>query len=175
MVCRHCVAAVTSILQQLDIPFTSVEIGRIEVPAMPDDGKLDSLRAALIEQGFDRILDPASALVERIKQHVRHHVRTEEQCRMNLSGCLEEKLHQSYDTLSRLFSQHEGRTIEKYHIALKIDFVKELLADASMTLAEIADKVGYSSAAHLSRQFKSATGMTPTEYVRRGDFARQQL
>lgn len=175
MVCRHCVGAVTNILRQLDIPFSSVEIGRIEVPSLPDDEKMEALRTALVAQGFDRILDPATALVERIKHHVRHHVRTEEQCRLNLSGCLEEKLHQSYDTLSRLFSQHEGRTIEKFHIALKIDFVKELLADASMTLAEIADKVGYSSAAHLSRQFKSATGITPTEYVRRGDFARKPL
>ncbi|MBD5218654.1 MAG: AraC family transcriptional regulator [Muribaculaceae bacterium] len=175
MVCRHCVAAVTRILEQLGIPYTTVEIGRVELPAMPSDAVLDAFSDALAREGFERILDPADALVERIKHTVRHHVRTEDQCRLNLSGCLEKRLHQSYDTLSRAFSQHEGRTIEKYHIALKIDLVKELLADASMTLAEIADRVGYSSAAHLSRQFKNVTGMTPTEYVRRGDFARSSV
>ena len=33
----------------------------------------------------------------------------------------------SYDVISRLFSAKEGRTIEKYHIAQKIERVKELL------------------------------------------------
>ncbi|MDE6135803.1 MAG: AraC family transcriptional regulator, partial [Muribaculaceae bacterium] len=92
-----------------------------------------------------------------------------------LSACIEEHLGQSYDTLSRLFSQREGRTIEKYHIALKIDYVKELLSLRNMTLAEIADMTGYSGAAHLSRQFKAVTGMTPGEYVRNASFARTPL
>lgn len=38
MVCRHCVAAVTSILKRLNIPFESVEIGS----AMIDETALDA-------------------------------------------------------------------------------------------------------------------------------------
>ena len=71
----------------------------------------------------------------------------------------------SFDTISRMFSQLEGRTIEKYHIAQKVERVKELLAYGGRTLEEIADITGYSSASHLSRQFKAVTGLTPTQFV----------
>lgn len=65
-----------------------------------------------------------------------------------------------------MFSAHEGRTIEKYQMAQRVEWVKELLGYGQMTISEIADSTGYSSVAHLSRQFKNLTGMTPTEYLR---------
>ena len=43
--------------------------------------------------------------------------------------------------------------------------MKELLAYGGRTLEEIADITGYSSASHLSRQFKAVTGLTPTQFV----------
>ena len=33
-----------------------------------------------------------------------------------------------------------------------------------MNLSEIADKMGYSSLAHLSSQFKKVTGVTPSHF-----------
>lgn len=42
--------------------------------------------------------------------------------------------------------------------------MKELLAYGELSLGEIADLMNYSSAAHLSAQFKSLTGMTPTRF-----------
>ena len=93
-------------------------------------------------------------------------MRQADRCRLNLSACLEEHLHIPYDTLSRIFSSLEGRTVEKYQIAQRVEWVKELLGYGEMTVSEIADYTGYSSAAHLSRQFKSVTGLTPTEYLR---------
>lgn len=167
MVCRHCVAAVTSILKRLNIPFESVEIGS----AMIDETALDAetiekLDKELAKEGFERVVDNDSMIVEKIKHAVLHHVRNEEECHLNLSACVEERVGIPYDTLSRIFSQKEGRTIEKYHIAQKIERVKELLGYGQMNLAEIADRTGYSSASHLSRQFKQVTGMTPSEYIR---------
>ena len=35
-----------------------------------------------------------------------------------------------------------------------------------MTVSEIADKLRYSSVAHLSAQFRAQTGMSPTEFRR---------
>lgn len=175
MVCRHCAAAVATILRRLDIPFEDVAVGTVTLPELPEGEQLRRLDEALAAEGFERITDAATATVERIKQAVRAHVRDHAECRLNLSACLEDHLGIPYDTLSRLFSQMEGRTVEKYHMAVKTDRVKELLADPQLTLAEIADLTGYSSAAHLSRQFKSVTGMTPTEYVRLAEFARTPL
>jgi AraC-like DNA-binding protein len=42
--------------------------------------------------------------------------------------------------------------------------VKELLIYDEMTVAEIASKMNYSSAAHLSKQFKQITGFNASYY-----------
>ena len=47
------------------------------------------------------------------------HIREEEGHHHNPSDCIERNLNVSYDTVSRIFSQREGRTLEKYHIAQK--------------------------------------------------------
>ena len=47
--------------------------------------------------------------------------------------------------------------------------VKEMLAalkNGDLTVSEIADKLRYSSVAHLSAQFRAQTGMSPTEFRR---------
>jgi AraC-like DNA-binding protein len=40
--------------------------------------------------------------------------------------------------------------------------VKEMLIYSDLTVSEIAFKLNYSNTAHLSNQFKKATGLTPT-------------
>ena len=59
-----------------------------------------------------------------------------------------------------------GTTLEKYLIAQKIEYAKELLIYDELSLAEIADRLGYSSGAYLSAQFKGVTGMTPSRFRR---------
>ena len=58
----------------------------------------------------------------------------------------------------------KGISIERYYLAQKIELVKELLVYDELTVSEIADKLHYSSVAHLSTQFKSQTGMSPTQF-----------
>ena len=60
--------------------------------------------------------------------------------------------------MSKVFHKHENVTLEKYIIQLKIEKVKELLTYDELTLSEIAYMMGYSSVAHLSKQFKLVTG-----------------
>ena len=57
-----------------------------------------------------------------------------------------------------------GTTIEKYFIAQKIERAKELIVYGELSLNEIADRLGYSSVAYLSSQFKSVTGLTPSYF-----------
>ena len=82
----------------------------------------------------------------------------------NLSDYLADKLHYDYTYLSNLFSEVEDTTIEKYYIAQRIEKIKELLVYDELTLSEITDKLGYSSVAYLSGQFKKVTGLTPSYY-----------
>ncbi|MCM1066566.1 MAG: AraC family transcriptional regulator [Muribaculaceae bacterium] len=174
MVCRHCVTALENVLRKLDIPFRKVEIGYVDFVNRPTPAQLLSLDGELSGLGFERIENMEQSLVERAKLAVMHHVRDEAECKLKLSACIEEQVGVPFDTISRIFSQLEGRTIEKYHIAQKVERVKELLAYGGRTLEEIADITGYSSAAHLSRQFKAVTGLTPTAYIS-GERARKSL
>ena len=69
----------------------------------------------------------------------------------------------------------EGITIEKFMINQKIEKVKELLVYDELSLSEIADKLGYSSLAHLSSQFKRVTGLTPSHFKRVREVKRKSL
>ncbi|MCM1163470.1 MAG: helix-turn-helix domain-containing protein [Muribaculaceae bacterium] len=164
MVCNHCVEAVGRVLTEAGLTVKSVKLGEAEIEENLDDEALHMLDSLLAVQGFSRPLSPDEALVDRIKQAVIEHVRAADRCRLNLSACLEEHLNMPYDTLSRVFSAVEGRTVEKYQIGQRVEWVKELLGYGEMTVTEIADHTGYSSAAHLSRQFKAVTGLTPSQY-----------
>ncbi|MEO7523008.1 MAG: AraC family transcriptional regulator, partial [Ferruginibacter sp.] len=80
-----------------------------------------------------------------------------------------------YSYLSGLFSDVEGITIEKFIINQKIERVKELMIYDELNLSEIAYKLGYSSVAHLSNQFKKITGLTPTHFKQLGQNKRKSL
>ena len=63
----------------------------------------------------------------------------------------------------------EGITVEQYIIRQKIEKAKELLFYDELNLSQIANRLGYSSVAHLSAQFKKVTGLTPSEMKKTRD------
>lgn len=169
MVCRHCVEALRSILKEMHIPSSDVGLGyAVIADADLPPSRLPELDRRLHDAGFERVCAAGDDVVKAVKQAVIQHVRCEAHCQLKLSACIEEQTGLSYDTASRTFSAREGRTIEKYAIAVRIDRVKELLATGRFTVAETAYRTGYSDAAHLTRQFKSVTGLTPTQYLKTG-------
>jgi AraC-like DNA-binding protein len=95
--------------------------------------------------------------------------------RINFSDYLSEKIAKDYSTITRLFSELEGGTIEKYIIAQKIERVKELLTYNDLSLSEIAYQMGYSSVQHLSNQFKKLVGKTPSQYKKQDMPGRKHL
>ena len=60
-------------------------------------------------------------------------------------------------------------------IAQKIERAKELLDYGELSLGEIADRLDYSSPAHLSAQFKTLTGLTPRQYKQQKSLPRIPL
>ena len=83
---------------------------------------------------------------------------------VKFSELLSKELNHSYTYLANLFSEVEVTTIEQYIIALKIERVKELIIFGEDNFSEIAHKLNYSSAAHLSSQFKKKTGLTLSHF-----------
>ena len=52
----------------------------------------------------------------------------------------------------------------EYFINLKIDLAKKYLREDNYNISQISEILGYSGIHYFSRQFKKATGMSPTEY-----------
>ena len=172
MVCDRCVMVVRSVLERLGLTPLSVELGRAELSAPLAETARQALREALAPLGFELIDDPRIRTVEHIKRLIIGLVHQQDnRLRTNLSQYLATE----YGTLSKLFSETQGTTIEKYFIAQKIERAKELLDYGELTLNEIADRLNYSSTAHLSAQFKAQTGYTPRQYRQQKERARIPL
>lgn len=165
MVCHRCILMVSERLTGLGLHPLSVELGVAIVAEPVTDDVRRTVHEALHPLGFELIEDKRSLLVEQIKSTVIEWVRAQDGPRKtNLSDCLSGKLHREYSALSKLFSETTGTTIEKYFIAQKIERAKELLVYDELSLNQIADLLGYSSASYLSAQFKSVTGLTPGHF-----------
>lgn len=176
MVCDRCVVVVRAELERAGFAVQSVGLGEAVLDTEPTPAQKAQLSARLEALGFELLEDRKARIVEAVKSSIIELVRTPDAVpSVNLSEYLGEKLRLDYRYLSNLFSETQGRTIEKYYIAQKIERVKELLVYDELTLSEIAFRLGYSSVAHLSAQFKRTTGLTPSYYKRFGAGKRRPL
>jgi YesN/AraC family two-component response regulator len=165
MVCIRCKMVVKSELEKLGLHYNVVELGEAEIREDISAEQLNQLSHALKKSGLELMDDKKSILVEKIKTIIIELVHyTDEQIKINLSDYLSEKLNHNYTYLANLFSEVKGTTIEKFYLNHRIEKVKELLVYDELNLTEIADKLHYSSIAHLSNQFKKMTGLTPSHF-----------
>ena len=70
-------------------------------------------------------------------------------------------------SLARGFRLDEGATIGDYVSRLRIQHACRLMHDEVMNLAEIAAACGFADQSHLTRVFKSITGLTPGSFRER--------
>ncbi len=165
MVCNRCIMVVDRILNDMRLSPVNVSLGTVCLAVTPTATQLTDLSQRLEAVGFSLLDDPRTQLIERIKNAIIRLVYHDDGAlRENLSDYLTRMLPHEYSVLSKLFSESEGTTIEKYFIAQKIERVKELLSYGELSLSEIADKLHYSSTAHLSAQFKNVTGITSSSF-----------
>lgn len=165
MVCNRCKMVVKSELEQLGLHPLSVELGEVELSNELTESEKEVVSKRFVELGFELIDDKKSRIIERVKTLVVelvHH--SEENLNVNFSDYLTQHIPLEYNYLSNLFSEIEGTTIEKFYIAQKIERVKELLVYDELSLSEIAHRMGYSSVAYLSAQFKKVVGLTPSHF-----------
>ena len=176
MVCNRCILVVQQELGKLNIDSCKITLGEVETTGELPKEKIEQLEKNLDALGFELLDNSKQQLIEKIKniviQQVHH---TQEDNNHNFSEILSKSLHKDYSYLSSLFSEVEGVTIEKYIISQKIEKVKELIIYDELSLSEIAYKLGYSSVAHLSNQFKKVTGLTPSHFKKVGQNKRKPL
>lgn len=65
----------------------------------------------------------------------------------------------------RLFKQSMGTTPHQYILQCRIEKTKQLLRHSTLSLAEIAARVGFSDQSHLTRYFKRVVGVTPKQFL----------
>lgn len=76
---------------------------------------------------------------------------------------------------SRLFREITGTTCHNYVIRRRILYAKNLLADSSVPVTEIAMRSGFNSLATFNRIFKKQLGCTPSEYRQLNSTIKQQI
>lgn len=164
MVCPSCITVIRYELENLGIEIEEIELGKLVIQK-PEDLDLETIDEALDKHGFNVVQDEEVVMVEKIKIAVLELINRQAQLmHVKNSDFIAREIGRSYRHLSDVFSKNEGTTIEQYIIQLKIKRTKDLLREGTLSLSEIAAKLGYSSVQHLSGQFKSLEGMTPSQY-----------
>jgi AraC-like DNA-binding protein len=95
------------------------------------------------------------AAVEFIREHMTEAITVED---------LAHAAHLSVSRFHTLFRRHLERSPMNYVKELRLAEARRMLGATDAPVAEIADRTGFANQFHFSREFKKATGQTPTAY-----------
>ena len=159
---------VTSLLEAnlgaLGIGFKLIGTNDIVITDTISSDTLQHIKSTLCANGVNLVDNLNLDIVDRIKLTINELLEKDELRQFNTSDYIADKLNYSYAYLSKQFSETTFTSIENYIILKKVDKAKDLLLTTDSSLTEIAFKLDYSSVAHLSRQFKKTTGLTPSMF-----------
>jgi len=165
MACESCKVVVKNALEELHLVPLKVELGEIETKGDVTDNQKKKLNSMIKKAGLELLEKKQGVLIEKIRKIMIDYVYSSAQKSKNkFSVLLSTKLGHNYAYLANFFSEVEATTIEQYLISLKIERIKELIILEEFSLSQIADKLHYSSIAHLSNQFKKVTGLSPSHF-----------
>jgi AraC family transcriptional regulator len=164
MVCRRCIATVKDIFMKEGFIVTKIELGEVIYKPRHPDASLEKVWLDLQEEGFQPLDDKQSRLIARVKELVEEQVSGKANSGPNFSEVVARSIGMDYGTISSLFSQTMGVSLEQYLILRRVEKVKNLLVHTRLSFTEIAFQLGYSSVHHLSNQFKKITGLTPSQF-----------
>jgi AraC family transcriptional regulator len=166
MVCNCCKLFLKEKLEEMGIRVKEISLGKIRIVHPEKAISREAINSMLLRYGFELAHNREEQLVSEIKLAVIeliHHLNNVDSI-VRKSDYIVEKLGLSYPYLSKVFSEHEHQTLEKYIILQKIERIKHLIDSEEFTLSEISYMMDYSSVQYLSNQFKSITGITVSQY-----------
>ncbi|HLY68377.1 MAG TPA: AraC family transcriptional regulator [Puia sp.] len=164
MACESCKVVVRHALKQIGVEPVKVELGEAEIKGLISEKKKRAFDSAIKKAGLQLVESKSGVLIDEIKAIVAEYINNKKNIKVNLSDYLSKKLNYDYAYLSNYFSTMQASTIEQFSISLKIEKIKELLLLEDHTLTEIAKLLDYSSAAHLSAQFKKVVGLPASHF-----------
>ena len=166
MVCFRCISTVKHELESIGLQLEDISLGEVTLSAGTEITDLNLIGEKLKPFGFSLLEDKKARLVTEVKQLVAiiYGGDFDFPEPFRFSSYISEKLQGDYDNISAVFSIREQKTIEKYIIDFRIEKIKDYLVYTPQTLADIAFRLGFSSVAHLSSQFKAFTGFNPSYF-----------
>jgi AraC-like DNA-binding protein len=108
--------------------------------AKPSDPMADELRSTMVEHLHDPDFDVGKAL---------------------------DGMPVSSEHMRRVFKKETGKTPLQYLTDLRIDEARHVLATGTLSVKQVAQRVGIRDALYFTRLFTRATGVSPREYTRR--------
>lgn len=163
-------------LKKLGLHYIVVDLGVVEIMETLVPEQREELKKNLLVSGLELLDDKKSILIEKIKNLIIEMVHySDELPTVMYSEYISKKLGYDYTYLANTFSEVKGTTIQQFIIVNKIERVKEMLLYEELNLTEISYRMNYSSVAHLSRQFKKVTGLTPSFFKQMKDKRRIAL
>lgn len=113
-------------------------------------------RMEQLSQAVGKEQDPAARACEYISQNLSDQ-------NLNVTAVCE-TVGIRVQRLTQMFQIQFGMAIAEYINDRRIKLAKELLPDRELTIAQIAQRVGYYNADTFTRNFRKVEGVTPTEY-----------
>ncbi|NCT92910.1 MAG: helix-turn-helix transcriptional regulator [Chitinophagaceae bacterium] len=162
MVCQRCIRVVSMQLDLTGIPYDTVSLGELVFSAQTPD--LIFLDQILVPLGFRVLQQKNKTLIQDLKALIYKVFdgNFDFPTGFRFSTYAAQKLRKDYRSLSALFAQEEAISLEQYIIQYKTSQVKYFLRETDLTLLELSVRFGYSSVAHLSKQFKQLVGISPS-------------
>lgn len=151
-------------LKEQGLKYRLLNFGEVEFYESFTQEQHRAFKKNLEDYGIEIIENQKTTLVQKIKDAIVELVFSDEVIPVKASIYIAEKLNHSYGYLSNLFSEAAHISIENFIILQKIEHAKELIIRNRHSLTEVAQKLNYSSVAHLSSQFKNTTGITPSQF-----------
>jgi len=166
MICSNCKLLLKEKFEELGLIVSDMTLGKVRIIHPDKIVSHETINSMLLRYGFELSHNKEDRIVDEIKIAVIeliHHMNNVDSI-VRKSDYIVEKLGLSYQYLSKVFSEHEHQTLEKYIIQQKIERIKNLIDSEEFTLSEIAYMMDYSSVQYLSNQFKAITGITVSQY-----------
>ncbi|TNE29975.1 MAG: AraC family transcriptional regulator [Bacteroidetes bacterium] len=99
--------------------------------------------------------------VEAILAYVRQNVLKKDRVKVK---AIAETFYLSPNYVGIYIKKHLGISLQQYIVETKVKMAESLLKQSNLSIKEIANKLGFTDAAHFNRIFRKYTGKAPSEY-----------
>jgi AraC-like DNA-binding protein len=134
---------------------------------------LQTLLTALAQEARDARSDTTNAVERRHREVVERAALqiTESPADAPALAALAREAGYSVDHFSRVFAQIKGLGPQAFIVRARVERAKQLLAETSLTVGEVAAMLGYSDVYFFSRQFRQVAGVPPRVWRERSPIA----